>query len=108
MFAVIKSGGKQHRVSVGDKLKVEKLDQAEGSQVVFDQVLMVEDEGRVQVGSPLVKEASVKATIEKHGRGRKIIVFKFKRRKGYHKKQGHRQDYTLLRIDEVVAGGEAV
>ena len=101
MYAVIKSGGKQHVVTPGQRVKLEKIGRAEGEPVVFDQVLMIKDGDEVKVGTPLLTNARVKGVIEGHGRDRKIIVFKFKRRKGYRKKQGHRQDYTTVRIDEI-------
>ncbi len=107
MYAVIKTGGKQYRVSPGQKLKVEKLNTPVGQEVVFDQVLMTGGDKNT-VGAPLVENASVRATVEGHGRGNKIIVYKFKRRTGYHKKQGHRQDYTMVRIDRVLSGAEEV
>jgi len=105
MYAVIKTGGKQYRVAPGDKLKVEKLEAAVGEPVVFSEVLLIGDESDIKVGSPLVANAEVKGTIEAHGRGKKIIIYTYKKRKGYHKKQGHRQDFTTVRIDEVVKGG---
>jgi large subunit ribosomal protein L21 len=105
MYAVIKTGGKQYRVAPGEKLKVEKLNADVGQEVVFDQVLMTGGDN-ASVGTPLVDNASVQATVESHGRGNKIIVYKFKRRSGYHKKQGHRQDFTLVHIDKILAGGE--
>lgn len=102
MYAVIKTGGKQYVVSPGDRLKVEKLGIPEGSPVVFDEVLVIGGEGGMRVGHPLVQNAVVQGTVESHGLGKKILVYKYKRRKGYHKKQGHRQEYTLIRIDEVI------
>lgn len=107
MYAVIKTGGKQYRVSPGDKVKVEKLGLAEGDPVVFSDVLMVSDGSEVKVGSPAVEGAEVKGTVMGHGRGKKVLVFKFKKRKGFRKRQGHRQDYTLVRIDEVSSKGSS-
>ena len=106
MYAIIKTGGKQYRVSPGEKIKVEKLDSETGGQVELSEVLAVGKGQDMEVGSPLVQGARVKATVVEHGRGRKIMVYRFKRRKGYHKKQGHRQDYTLLKIDEVLKGAD--
>lgn len=94
MFAIIETGGKQYKVSEGDELFVEKLDVEAESEVVFDKVLMVEG----KVGTPYVEGATVKATVEKHGKGKKIIVYKYKSKKNYHKKQGHRQPYTKVKI----------
>jgi large subunit ribosomal protein L21 len=96
MYAIIKTGGKQYRVTEGDTLRVEKLN-VEGNSVTFDQVLLVGGD-EVKIGAPLVEGASVSADILRQGRAKKIIVFKKKRRKGYHKKQGHRQAYTEVKI----------
>ena len=96
MYAIIKTGGKQYRVTEGDTLRVEKLN-VEGTSVTFDQVLLVGGE-EVKIGAPIVEGASVSAEILREGRAKKIIVFKKKRRKGYHKKQGHRQAYTEVKI----------
>jgi len=104
MFAVIKTGGKQYRVSPGDKLRVEKLSVEAGSAVVFGEVLMIGDGQELKVGAPTVASAEVKATVQEHGRGEKLTMRKYSRRLGYHKKQGHRQDYTLVRIDSITAG----
>jgi large subunit ribosomal protein L21 len=103
MYAVIASGGKQYRVSEGDLIRVEKLDGGEGDKVVFDDVLMVGGGERPVVGTPTVSKAKVEAQITAQGRARKIIVFKFKRRKKYRRKQGHRQPYTELRITKINA-----
>ena len=94
MFAIIETGGKQYKVSEGDELFVEKLDVEAEGEVVFDKVLMVEG----KVGTPYLEGATVKATVEKHGKGKKIIVYKYKSKKNYHKKQGHRQPYTKVKI----------
>ncbi len=106
MYAVIKSGGKQHRVSPGDKLKVEKVSAPEGSRVEFDDVRLVRDDSGVKLGTPVVENARVTGTVLSHGRGNKVVVYKMKRRKDYRKKQGHRQGYTLVEIDEVLFGDE--
>jgi large subunit ribosomal protein L21 len=101
MYAIIKTGGKQYRVTEGETLRVEKLN-AEGSSVKFDQVLLVGGD-QVKIGAPMVEGASVDAEILRQGRAKKIIVFKKKRRKGYHKKQGHRQAFTEVRITGINA-----
>lgn len=101
MYAIIKTGGKQYRVAEGDTLRVEKLS-AESGAVKFDQVLLVGGD-QVKIGAPLVEGASVDADILRHKRAKKIIVFKKKRRKGYHKKQGHRQTYTEVKITGINA-----
>jgi len=101
MYAVIKTGGKQYRVVAGEKLKVEQIPADIGSEIVIDQVLMVGNGDTVSVGTPLVAGAVVKATIIDHGRGKKVLIFKMRRRKHYRKTQGHRQNYTEIRIDGI-------
>jgi len=98
MLAVIKTGGKQYVVKPGDKLKVEKLDKKEGQEIVFSDVLLVEKNKKVEIGTPKLKEAKVEAKVLKHGRGEKIIVFKYKPKKRYSRKIGHRQPYTEIEI----------
>ena len=104
MYAIIKSGGKQYRVQSGEQLRVESLAAEVGAAVAFDQVLMVGAGESVRVGAPLVSGAPVKATVLAHGRGDKVRIFKLRRRKHYQKSQGHRQNYTEVRIDDIVAG----
>jgi large subunit ribosomal protein L21 len=101
MYAIVQTGGKQYKVQPGDQLKVEKLPGDTGAHVDLNQVLALSTEEGLKLGTPLVDAAMVRATILRTARDRKIIVFKKKRRKGYHKKQGHRQWYTLLRIDGI-------
>jgi large subunit ribosomal protein L21 len=101
MYAVIKTGGKQYRVTSGDKLKIEMLPVDVGSEVTFDQVLMVGGDGEMQMGAPLLSGASVKATVLAQGRGDKIRIFKMRRRKHYRKSQGHRQHYTEVQISNI-------
>ncbi|MEE2757518.1 MAG: 50S ribosomal protein L21 [Myxococcota bacterium] len=103
MYAIIKTGGKQYRVSPGQTLRVEKLDGDVGETVELDNVLLVGGGEGIQIGTPSVSGAAVSAEIVEQGRAKKIIVFKKKRRKGYHKKQGHRQYYTGLKITEIRA-----
>jgi len=103
MYAVIKTGGKQYRVSAGETLKIETVAGDVGSAVVLDKVLMVGEGDKVTVGKPLLSGASVKATIVSHGRADKVKIFKMKRRKHYQKHQGHRQNYTEIRIDGISA-----
>lgn len=98
MYAVVETGGKQYRVAVGDVLRVEKLDVAEGAAVNLDKVLLVADGDNLRVGTPSVNGASVTATVKAHGRADKIRVFKFRRRKHYRKSMGHRQYYTEIEI----------
>ena len=95
-------GGKQYKVQEGDVIKVEKLGAEAGSEVTFDQVLLVGD-GEVKVGTPTVEGASVKATVVAEGKGKKVIVYRYKRKTGYHKKNGHRQPYTQVKIDKIIA-----
>ena len=101
MYAVVKTGGKQYRVSAGEKLKVEQIPADVGAQVTLDQVLMVGEGESVRVGTPTVAGVSVTATIVAQGRGEKVKIFKMRRRKHYQKHQGHRQNYTELRIDAI-------
>jgi large subunit ribosomal protein L21 len=101
MYAVIRSGGKQYRVSQGGSVRVEKLDGEVGSSITLADVLMIGGEGEVKIGTPTVDGAQVTGTIVDQGRGKKIRVFKMKRRKGYRRTQGHRQDYTEIRVDAI-------
>jgi large subunit ribosomal protein L21 len=103
MYAIIESGGKQYKVAVGDTIYVEKIDQATGESVVFDNVLAVSKEDQLTIGSPFVQGAKVKADVVKQGKGKKIIVYKYKPKKSYHKKQGHRQPYTQLTVTAIEA-----
>ena len=103
MYAVVRTGGKQYRLGVGDSVKVEKLSDEVGNIVELSQILMVSDGSEVKVGTPLVTGASVKAEIVGHGRNKKIRVFKMKRRKKYRRTQGHRQAFTQLKVTEINA-----
>jgi len=102
MFAIIETGGKQVKVEEGQTIFVEKLEAEEGAAFTFDKVLLVGGDS-VKVGAPTVEGATVTAKVEKHGRGKKISVIKFKRRKNYKRKQGHRQPYTKLTIGKINA-----
>ena len=102
MYAIIATGGKQYKVSEGDIINVEKLGVEAGETVTFDQVLAVSD-NEMKVGSPLVDGASVTASVVENGRGKKVIVYKYKRKTGYHKKNGHRQQYTQVKIEKINA-----
>lgn len=101
MYAVIKTGGKQYKVHEEQILKVEKLEGTEGSQIEFDDILMYSDGETITLGSPNVEKALVKAHILDQGKGKKTLVFKYKRRKGYRKMRGHRQDYTEIKIESI-------
>ena len=103
MYAIIKTGGKQYRVSVGDKLKVETLEADAGAQVTLTEVLAISDDQGLKVGSPTLAGATVTATVLSHGRGDKVRIFKFRRRKHSMKSGGHRQNYTELKIDAIAA-----
>ena len=103
MYAVVKTGGKQYRVSAGQKLKVEQIPAEVGAEITLDQILMVGEGESVKVGAPLVAGASVKCTVVSHGRHDKVKIFKMRRRKHYQKRQGHRQNYTELRIEAISA-----
>jgi large subunit ribosomal protein L21 len=104
MYAVIKTGGKQYRVTPGEQVRVELLTAEVGAAVSFDEVLLIGEGDASKVGAPLVAGAKVKATVVAHGRGDKVHIFKMRRRKHFQKSQGHRQGYTEVRIDEVVGG----
>jgi len=104
MYAVIQTGGKQYRVAQGDKVKVEKLTADEGTSVELDRVLLVADGEAVKVGKPFVEGGSVTATVTGHGRAKKVKILKFRRRKQYLKRQGHRQWFTELEITGINAG----
>lgn len=98
MYAVIQTGGKQYRVSAGEKVKIERIAGAVGQEIVLDQVLLVADGEALRMGAPLVAGARVKAKVLKHGRGEKVRIFKLNRRKHYRRTQGHRQNYTEIEI----------
>ena len=101
MYAVLVTGGKQYRVEQGDVVYIEKLDVEADSEVKFDQVLAVGEEGSVKVGTPTVEGASVAAKVVKNGKGKKIRIFKYNAKKGYRKRQGHRQPYTKVEIGKI-------
>lgn len=103
MYAIVRTGGKQYQVACGDQLRVEKLDGNVGDNIDLNDVLMVVSEGDVKVGQPVLENAKVVAKIAEQGKGKKVIVFKKKRRKGYRLKNGHRQSYTALKIEEISA-----
>ena len=104
MYAVISTGGKQYRVSEGSVLRVEKLDGSDGDKIEFDKVLLVGEGKDVSIGAPYVEGSKVEATVQSHGRRRKIDVIKFKRRKNYHRQHGHKQAYTEIRVTAITAG----
>jgi large subunit ribosomal protein L21 len=107
MYAIIESCGKQYKVAEGDVVFFEKLDAEEGKKVTFDKVILVSEEGKVQVGNPYVKSVKVEGKVISHGKGKKIIVFKMKPKKNYRRKQGHRQPYTKVEITAIKAGTTA-
>ena len=101
MYAIIESCGKQYKVAEGDVVFFEKLDAEEGKKVTFDNVILVSNEGKVQIGNPYVKGVKVDGKVISHGKGKKIIVFKMKPKKNYRRKQGHRQPYTKVEITSI-------
>jgi len=103
MYAVIKTGGKQYRVAAGEKIKVEQIPADVGSRITLDQVLLVGEGESVRIGTPVVAGATVTAEVLAHGRHDKVKIFKMRRRKHYQKHQGHRQNYTEIKIDEISA-----
>jgi large subunit ribosomal protein L21 len=108
MFAVIKSGGRQYKVSVGQRLEVNRLPYEDGKQIEIGDVLLISDADRSFVGAPLVENAKVLATVEGQARGEKLIVFKYKSKKRYRHRRGHRQELTVLTIDDIVANGKSL
>ena len=103
MYAVIESGGKQHKVSEGEILRVEKIDAEIGAEIKLDKVMMVQTDDKTMIGSPYVDNASVTAEVVEQGKSKKIIIFKYKRKKNYQRKKGHRQQYTALKIKAIAA-----
>lgn len=103
MFAIIETGGKQYKVQEGDVIYIEKLDGNEGESVTFDRVLAVTGKDGLVTGAPVVSGATVTGKVEKHGRGQKIVVYKYKAKKNYRRKQGHRQPYTKVTIEKIQA-----
>lgn len=101
MYAIIESCGKQYKVTEGDVVFFEKLDAEEGKKVTFDKVILVSEEGKVQVGAPYVKGVKVEGKVVSHGKGKKILVYKYKAKKNYRRTQGHRQPYTKVEITKI-------
>ena len=104
MYAIIESCGKQYKVTEGDVIFFEKLDAEEGKKVTFDKVVLVSDDGKVEVGTPYVKGVKVEGKVVSHGKGKKIIVYKYKAKKNYRRTQGHRQPYTKVEITSIKTG----
>ena len=107
MYAIIETGGKQYRVKEGDEIRIEKINVADGEQVTFDKVLVLGDGVEAKVGAPYVEGAAVYGDVVETGKGQKVIIFKYKPKKDYRKKQGHRQPYTLVKITGISAEGKA-
>jgi large subunit ribosomal protein L21 len=101
MYALVEIKGKQYKAEKGSVLKVDRFDAEPGNELEFDSVLLVSDEKKVQVGQPYLKGVKVKAVVEEHGRNKKILVFKYKRRKNYRRTRGHRQHFSLLRVQDI-------
>lgn len=106
MYAVIETGGKQYRVQEGDVITIEKLNVAAGDDITFDRVLLLNDGENVQVGAPILEAAKVFGSVVENGKGEKVIIFKYKSKKDYRKKQGHRQPYTMVKIESLSADGK--
>jgi large subunit ribosomal protein L21 len=106
-YAVIRTGGKQYRVTPGDVIRVEKLEGEPGAEVAFNEVLMTEDAGSVRVGTPLISGARVTGQVLQQGKAKKVLVFKKKRRKNYRRHQGHRQQFTAVRVTQIESGAES-
>ncbi len=102
MYAIIATGGKQYKVEEGDIIRVEKLDLDEGAEVTFDQVLVIGDK-TMKIGDPTVSGATVKGTVMTEGKEKKVVVYRYKPKTGYHKKNGHRQPFTQIKIDKIIA-----
>ena len=101
MYAVIQSGGKQYRVSPGEEVKLEKLQGEVGDPIAFDKVMVVSDGENIKIGKPYLENTSVVGRLTHHGKGRKVLVLKFKRRKGYRRKKGHRQQFSMVKIEDI-------
>lgn len=106
MYAIIESCGKQYKVEKGDVVFFEKLNAEEGKKVTFENVILVSEEGKIQIGNPYIKGVKVEGKVVAHGKGKKIIVFKMKAKKNYRRKQGHRQPYTKVEITEISTGAK--
>ena len=102
MYAIFETGGKQYKVAEGENCTVEKLQGEAGSEVIFEKVLLIQDGDDVSVGTPYLEGAKISGRILSHGKGKKIIVFKYKSKKNYRKKQGHRQPFTLIKIEKIL------
>lgn len=102
MYALVKINGKQYKAQQGDLLKVDRLPKGEGEELEFDSVLMLKDDGNIKVGAPFVDGAKIRAVVTNHGKDRKITVYKYKRRKNYRRKQGHRQRFSVIRVEEIL------
>jgi len=101
MYAIMETGGKQYDVRVGDIIKIEKLDAQPGDSVTFDKVLLISDDNAPKIGAPYISGAAITASVQAQGRAKKVIVYKYKSKKGYHKKKGHRQPYTTVKIEAI-------
>ncbi len=108
MFAVIKSGGRQYKVAVGQKLEVNRLPVEDGAQIAIEEVLLISDADNTRIGSPFIDNAQVLATVDGQARGEKLIVFKYKSKKRYRHRRGHRQELTVLTIDDIVSDGKSL
>ena len=100
-FAIVKTGGKQYLVSPGEKIKIEKLEEKQGEEVIFNQVLLIKKGKKTEIGTPQVKKAEVKAKVLAHGKRKKVVIFKYQASKRYHVKKGHRQPFTKVEIEKI-------
>ncbi|MFP4456361.1 MAG: 50S ribosomal protein L21 [Clostridia bacterium] len=103
MYAIVEASGTQHKVAVGDVVKMQLLHAEEGSEVTMDKVLMISNDGDLKVGNPYLENAKVKAKVVENGKDKKVIIFKYKPKKDYRRKQGHRQPYTMIEITEIIS-----
>lgn len=108
MYAIISTGGKQYRASPGDMLKIEKIEAEKGNEVIFDRVLLATDGREIHIGRPYLENVKVIGRILRHGKGKKMVVFKYKRRKNYKRKKGHRQLFTEVKIEKIDFGQQEV
>jgi len=108
MYAVVEILGNQYKIKEGEEIKIPRIKEKEGSSVKFDKVLLLDNNGDIRIGNPTIPNAEVHSTVLEHNKDKKITVFKMKRRKGFRVKKGHRQQYTLIKIDNIVSRGEAL
>jgi large subunit ribosomal protein L21 len=106
MYALVEILGKQYKAEKGKTLTIDRLEKEKGEKVVFDSVLLLSDEGNIKIGSPFIKGTRVKATIEDHGKAKKVVIYKYKKRKNYRRKRGFRASFTKIKVDDITASGK--